>query len=462
MLGAGLPSRRPPPLGQDQVHPRGRGDRQVVQPHAVKRIDKPRGVSHQHEAVVGGGLADVGQVPPDVLVALDQLGIAEQLPAHGVGLQHLPQLLAQARARRPRPTEQPLVPRHAHRGLAVAQRDDPGPPPLTHDVVGRGVPGAVKPLAQLRETPGQVRSVEVQGVTPARPDCRGGVALDRPNLAPLPCDHGLAARRVDDPPRPHPPGLLPGIPDRQRLQPAGVQLDLADLRRPPHLAPRLADSPQHLFVQHRPIHLVRRDPREVSAAHLRGPAHVRRPFVGKPVPEALFDDVVLHQVPGQPQRPGEEIRGQLHRRLADPPGKRLLALDDQHPQVGLLPEQRQRRARPRQRAADHRHIEHVHVVTSTGQSVSGQRRRGHRTGDFRFHEEGRKSAAKTITDFKISAQPNSRAPRAGSVGRPSQRAATPRPLARRLAVTLSPPPPAPAEGDPTIVAQRLRSEAIRS
>ena len=260
-----------------------------------------------------------------------------------------------------RPSHPVLVEHHADAHVAALERNAPRPPAVAGKMVRRRRPNSMAGHRPIRKCFGQFESIPIFYARPARPHGRRGMRPVGPPPTFLSREQGGDPRRIHHPARLDPFVLLRPA-DFDGLQFTGSQLNPAHACGAPQLSTERAGASQDFFIEHRPVHLIRRHTRQVAPANFAALVERLRFLVKKPKAHPLFDEMRLIQVLGQAQHAAQKVAAHFHGRFTHAPRKRRRFLDDEHPQLGLLAQQHHRRRSASQCAPDDDDIKTAPVV----------------------------------------------------------------------------------------------------
>ncbi len=261
-----------------------------------------------------------------------------------------PQPFAQVRTFRQR--ENSGVINQARTHIPAAERDDPAPPTVAHQVIrgpraaraaGIGVGGKTLP---------PFVAVPVFHAGEPRPDRVDRMLGVRTKMAELPRQQRRPAARVDQPAR-RDRSLARVALHHDGLPAAAVQLECFDLRGPKQFAAGGARIFQHVLVEGRTIDLKGRQPRLVMRADFHAVVELLRGRIRKPHAQPLLGELMMAEVIRQAEDPRHVTAADLGGRFAHLAIELARFLDDEDARAGLLALDHERRRGAGKRAANH-------------------------------------------------------------------------------------------------------------
>ena len=241
------------------------GERTKIETRAVEWIDETGRVADRSPAIATNFFAPIRERRESVDVAFNRLRLAEDGAADRMRNQVIVQTLSQSCAGRQ--VENPAIVNDTSANIAAAQRNDPAPPAVTHEMIGGPLPAGAARVRHFREFFAPLITVPFFHAGETRPHRVNRMLEIWPKMAELARNHGGASARIHDPARGDSSLLALKI-ERDDLFAAFVQFQRRHFGRPHQLAASLDRFLKQMRVERRAIDLKTREPRSVTRAKL--------------------------------------------------------------------------------------------------------------------------------------------------------------------------------------------------
>src|SRR5207248_1858226 len=307
------------------------GERTKIETRTVEWIDKTGRVADRGPAIATNFFAPIRERRESVDVAFNRLRLAEDGAADRMRNQVMVQTLSQRCAGRQ--VENPAIVNDTSTDIAAAQRNDPAPPAVTHEMIGGPLPAGAARVRHFREFFAPLITVPFFHAVETRPHRINWMLEIRPKMAELARNHGGASTRVHNPAHADYSLLVLKI-ERDDLFAAFVQFQCRHFGGPHQLAAGLDRFLKQMRVERRAIDLKTSETRSVARAKL--DTIVKRLFgmLRKPQAQSLFRQMMVSEVMSQSENPCHVTTADLGGRFAYFSIELGRLLDDQDTGIG--------------------------------------------------------------------------------------------------------------------------------
>jgi hypothetical protein len=233
--------------------------------------------------------------------------------------------------------EEALIVDEAHTGEAALKRDDPAPPTVAGEVIGRSGAAGLAGAGVGEVTGSEAVAIEVPDVLEACPDGIRGVFFEWLEGTELPGEECRAAAGVDSPSGADRPLGSAGI-DRDGFS----RFHPEDLCRTEKNGSFLTGDAEHVFIENLPVDLISRHPGLEVTSQFAAASELGIVFGVEPEPESLFGEVVVVEVGGEGEALREKAAADLGRGFSDFAVEGAGTFDDGDAEGGPFPPEESR------------------------------------------------------------------------------------------------------------------------